>query len=472
MPTFRGQTRLSWPVQDVFEWYGRPGAMRRLLPPWEPLTVVREAPSLADGAEAELTVGRWPRWVLRHSGCRPPHGFTDSQVRGPFAAWSHRHGFEATDDGGTLVTDEIEYRLPLGPVGALAGPTVNGRLRRAFGYRYRVLAGDLAAHARYGAAPMTVAVTGASGLIGDALTAFLTTGGHRVLRLVRRPTGVPTRRLASPATTRDPVRVPDEVSWDPARGLIDADALRDADAVVHLAGEPIGGRFTAAHKAAVRRSRVDGTGLLARTLAELRRAGTGPRVLVSGSAIGYYGSDRDEPVDETSGPGDDFLADLCREWEAATCPAREAGLRVVLVRTGVVQSPAGGALHIQLPLFLTGAGGRLGSGRQWLSWVSIDDIVGILHHALVRDDVSGPVNGVAPYPVRNAEYTETLARIVHRPTLLPTPMLGPRLLYGDEGARYTAAASQNVHSGVLGRTGYQFRQPDLETCLRHVLGRA
>lgn len=456
MPTFRGQTRLSWPVDEVFGWYGRAGAVRRLLPPWEPLTVVREAPSLADGAEAELKVGgRWPRWVLRHSGYRPPHGFVDSQVRGPFAAWSHRHGFEATDDGGTLVTDEIEYRLPFGPVGGLAAPVVNARLRRAFGYRYRVLAGDLAAHARAGAAPMTVAVTGAGGLIGDALTAFLTTGGHRVLRLVRQP-----------------ARLPDEVSWDPARGLVDADALRAADAVVHLAGKPIGGRFTDAHKAAVRRSRVDGTGLLARTLAELRRAGTGPRVLVSGSAIGYYGSDRDEPVDETSGPGDDFLAGLCREWEAATCPAREAGLRVVLVRTGVVQSPAGGALHIQLPLFLTGAGGRLGSGRQWLSWVSIDDIVGILHHALVRDDVSGPVNGVAPYPVRNAEYAETLARIVRRPTLLPTPMVGPRLLYGDEGARYTAAASQNVHSGVLAKTGYQFRQPDLESCLRHVLGRA
>lgn len=455
MPTFRSQTRLSWPAEEVFAWYQRPGAMRRLLPPWEPLSVVREAPGMADGSEAELRIaGRWPRWVLRHSDLRPPEGFTDTQVRGPFAAWSHRHGFESTEDGGTELTDEIAYRLPFGPLGGLAAPMVNARLRRAFAYRYRQLAGDLAAHAQAGAEPMTVAVTGAGGFIGDALTAFLSTGGHRVVRLVRRKP-----------------RVPDEVGWDPARGVIDAEALRDVDAVVNLAGEPIAGRFTAAHKAEIRRSRVAGTGLLARTLAELRRAGTGPRVLVNGSAIGYYGSDRPEPVDETAGPGDDFLAEVCREWEAAAGPAREAGLRVVLVRTGVVQSPAGGALHIQLPLFLTGAGGRLGSGRQWLSWISLDDIVGVLHHALVRDDVVGPVNGVAPYPVHNAEYADTLARVVHRPAVLPTPMAGPRLLFGDEGARYTALASQNVHCGVLSKTGYQFRQPDLETCLRHVLGR-
>lgn len=452
MTTFRSRYEVPQAPEDVYEWYSRPGAVRRLLPPWEPLTVVSEA-GFVDGGEAEIRLPGpeplAPRWVLRHSGHRAPREFVDEQVRGPFAQWRHLHRFEPTPAGGTLVSDEVSFRLPLGSAGAAAGPVVTSRLRRALAYRYRQLAADLAAHA--GTAPRTVAVTGAGGLIGTALTAFLSSGGHRVRRLVRRPP-----------------RVPDEIAWDPERGVLDADALRGVDAVVHLAGAPIAGRFTEAHKQRVRRSRVAGTGLLARTLAELDG---GPRVLVSGSAVGYYGMDRAEGVDEDAGPGDDFLAELCGEWEAATYPAREAGLRVAQVRTGVVQSPAGGTLRYQLPQFLAGAGGRLGTGRQWLSWVSIDDIVGILHHVLLDDTVHGPVNGVAPYPVTNAEYAETLARVLRRPALVPTPAAGPRLLLGAEGSRLTALASQNVHCGVLTRSGYRFRHPDLETCLRHVLGR-
>ncbi|HEY3502695.1 MAG TPA: TIGR01777 family oxidoreductase [Actinocatenispora sp.] len=457
MHTFRSEAVVDRPVDEVFAWHERPGALRRLLPPWEPITVVQEAPDLTEGAEAVLRLSGpktiTPRWVSRHTGYRPPHEFTDVQVSGPFAAWRHRHAFEPAG-GGCRLVDEVTYDLPL-RAGNWAASVTEGRLRRMFAYRHRQVADDLAAHAAAGVPPMTVVVTGASGFVGGALAAFLSAGGHRVIRLVRRAP-----------------RVPDESAWDPERELIDAEVLRGADAVVHLAGASIGGRFTDHHKESVRRSRVVGTRLLARTLARLRAEDSGPRAFVTASAIGYYGADRGaEPVDEESGPGSDFLAEVCREWEAATGPAREAGVRVAYVRTGVVQSPAGGVLRLQLPQFWSGLGGRLGSGEQWLSWISLDDIVGVYHHVLTRDDVSGPVNGVAPAPVTNAGYTATLGRVLRRPTLLPTPAFGPRLLLGDEGAELTAFASQNVHSGVLVRTGYRFRQPDLESCLRHVLGR-
>jgi uncharacterized protein (TIGR01777 family) len=459
MGTFVAKAWVGHPIEDVFGWHERPGALRRLMPPWEPMRVEQEATGLAEGSEAVLRLTGpallAPRLVSRHVRYRPPDEFADTLVSGPFTRWEHRHRFTATPDGGTTLTDEISYELPFGRAGALAEPLVRARLRRMFSYRQRVLAGDLDAHARAQAAPLTVAVTGASGLIGGALAAFLTTGGHRVVRLVRRPP-----------------RVPDEVVWDPADGTLDPAALEGVDAVVHLAGTPLFGRWTKARQHAMRHSRIAGTRLLARTLAELAPGGAGPRVLVSGSAIGWYGAYHgDEILTEESEPGDDFLARLCREWEAATVPASEAGVRVVRVRTGIAQSPAGGQLRLQLPQFLVGLGGRLGSGQQWVSWVSLDDIVGILHHALTTDAVAGPLNGSAPEPVTNVDYTRILGRVLRRPTLLPTPSLGPRLLLGEQGAREAALASQRVVPAVAERTGYVFRHPDLESALRHVLGR-
>ncbi|MGA8115147.1 MAG: TIGR01777 family oxidoreductase [Actinocatenispora sp.] len=459
MHTFSTETRVAQPVEEVFGWHRRPGALRRLLPPWEPVTLVQEATDLTEGSEAILRLSGpatlSPRWISRHVDFRPPHAFTDVQLAGPFRHWTHEHLFESTPDGGTVLRDRVSYELPLGAAGGLTRPLVEARLRRMFRYRSQQLTDDLAAHAAAGTGPLTVAMTGANGMIGTALTAFLTSGGHRVIRLVRRPP-----------------RVSDESRWDPEHDAIDVDALRDADVVIHLAGAPIGGRWTARRKVDIRWSRVHGTRLLANALARLRGEGVGPRTLVSGSAIGYYGSARGgESLDEESGPGSDFLAEVCREWEAATSPAREAGVRVVSVRTGIVQTPSGGSLRLQLPLFWAGLGGRLGAGTQWMSWVSIDDIVGIFHHAATRDGIHGPVNGVAPRPVTNAGYTRALGGVLHRPTLLPTPSFGPRLLLGEEGAQHVAMASQRVHSGVLEAAGYRFRQPDLGSCLRHVLGR-
>ncbi len=438
------------PRDEVFAWHARPGAFTRLAPPWQPMRLVTEAASLKDG-RATLALPGGLRWVAQHQPeyYDPPRRFVDTigsdglaSLPARFAVrWRHTHEFDDAGDGRTRVTDRVDTAVP------------GAALRAMFAYRHRQLADDLAAHklaAAHGLAPATVAVTGASGLVGSALTAFLSTGGHRVIRLVR---GTP--------------HASDERQWnpdDPDPGL-----LAGVDAVVHLAGASIAGRFTDKHRNAIRDSRIGPT----HRLAELAGCtADGPGVFVSASAIGYYGYDRgDETLTEDSASGDGFLADVVAEWEDATAPAERAGVRVVRVRTGIVQSPRGGTLRLMRPLFSAGLGGRLGDGRQWLSWIGIDDLVDVYHRALWDAALSGPVNAVAPQPVRNVEYTRALAHTLHRPAVLPVPRLGPRLLLGEQGARELACASQRVSPARLSRAGHRFRQPDLDSALRHLFGR-
>lgn len=299
---------------------------------------------------------------------------------------------------------------------------------------------------------MHVAVTGSSGLIGSQLVPALTGGGHTVTRLVRR---LP--------------RAADEARWDPEVGTVDTGALRDADAVIHLAGESLTMRpWTREYKRRLRDSRVEGTRLVAEAVAGLD---DGPRTLVCASGTHYYGDRGDETLDETSSPGEGFFTEVVRDWEAAADPARQAGVRVVHVRTGIVQDPAGGALQRMLPLFRLGLGGPFGRGRQWWSWVARDDVIGIFSHALTSEDVAGPINATAPAPVTNAEYTRVLARVLGRPAVLPVPPVGPKLLLGPEGAKELLFTSARVRPAVAEQTGYAFRQPELEPALREVLGR-
>jgi uncharacterized protein (TIGR01777 family) len=258
----------------------------------------------------------------------------------------------------------------------------------------------------------------------------------------------------------------EEYRWDPAAGTVDPAALEGLDEVVHLAGETVSGRWTDAKKERILRSRVDGTRTLSEALAGLERR---PRVLVQASAVGYYGDRGAEQLTEDSPPGDGFLSEVVREWEAASRPAEEAGIRVVRLRFGIVLSPAGGALRTMLRPFRLGVGGKLGSGRQWMSWVSIDDVVGAIRHALATEELAGVANTVAPNPVTNAEFTKTLGRVIGRPTLLPVPGAALRLALGEFSQE--ALASTRVVPRRLLETGYEFRHPDLEQALRHVLGR-
>ena len=298
--------------------------------------------------------------------------------------------------------------------------------------------------------PLTIAVTGSGGLIGTALTALLTTGGRHVIRLVRRPP-----------------RHAGERHWRPEDPA--PDLLNGVDAVIHLAGASIAGRFTPGHKQEIRDSRI----LPTHRLAELAPdSAPGLRAFVTASAIGIYGPDRgDEVLTEASARGDGFLADVVAGWEDATAPAARAGIRTVQVRTGIVQTPRGGMLRLLYPLFAAGLGGRLGDGKQWLAWIGLDDLLDIYLRAVTDPSLSGPVNAVAPAPVRNSEYTATLAGLLHRPALVPVPGFGPRLLLGTEGAREIAEASQYVCPQRLIDAGHHFRHPDLEAALRHMLGR-
>ena len=299
---------------------------------------------------------------------------------------------------------------------------------------------------------MRVAVTGATGLVGSALTPRLAGGGQEAVAL---------RRAPAAAGGRGP-------SWDPATGALSAGALDGVDAVVHLAGENVaGGRWTAARKARIRDSRVAGTRQLAAALAALPQP---PKTLIAASAIGFYGDRGDERLDEAAAPGADFLADVCQQWEAAAAPARDAGMRVVHLRIGIVLTPAGGALERMLTPFRMGVGGVIGSGRHYMSWVALDDVLGGILHALRADSLTGPVNLAAPHPVTNAEFTKTLGRVLRRPTFLPLPAFGARLAFG-EMADALLLSSARVEPARLRADGFEFAYPNLEAALRHLLGR-
>jgi uncharacterized protein (TIGR01777 family) len=298
---------------------------------------------------------------------------------------------------------------------------------------------------------MRIAVSGASGLVGTALTTAVESDGHAVLRLVR--------GAAASA---------DSVAWDPERATIDAAKLDGVDAVVHLAGEGIAAkRWSDEQKRRIRDSRVKGTRLVAETLAKLPRK---PSALVCASAVGFYGPRGDEELDESSASGEGFLAEVCRAWEASADPARDAGIRVVHARFGVVLSAKGGALAKMLTPFILGVGGRLGSGRQWMSWIAIDDVVGALRHAVSTPALVGPVNAVAPNPVTNAEFTRALGDALGRPTIFPMPAFAARLAFG-EMADELLLTGQRVAPTRLVATGFEFRDPTLSGALRRLLAR-
>lgn len=294
---------------------------------------------------------------------------------------------------------------------------------------------------------MRVLMTGSGGLIGQALLSFLTTNGHTVVRLTR-----------SPATGR-------HILWNPDAGTVNTDDLEDFGAIVHLAGETIVGRWTPEKKARILESRTKGTRLLCESLAHLRSR---PIVLVSASAIGYYGDRGDQVLDEESSAGSLFLSEVAEAWEAGTEPAMRIGIRVVNLRIGFVLSKAGGGLAAMLLPFKLGIGGRVGCGLQYISWIALDDVVGAVSHALLSDTLRGPVNAVAPHPVTNLEFTKTLGRVLRRPTIFPLPAFAARLVLG-EMANELLLASTRVNPSRLLASGYEFRFPDLPGALRHVL---
>jgi uncharacterized protein (TIGR01777 family) len=451
--------RLKLPVSadEAYAWHERPGAFERLAPPWDVVEVVERHGSIHPGDRivVRLWIAGLPiHWVAEHHGCEPGRQFCDRELAGPFAVWEHVHRFLPQGER-CVLEDDITFRLPGGPLGSLlGGGHARHTLERMFAYRHRVTQDDMQAHAKYaGQPPQSVAITGATGLVGSQLVPFLTTGGHRAISLTR-----------SKSSSRAPT-AGETAAWDPSTGEISA--AGPLDAVIHLAGESIAaGRWNARRKQAIRDSRVGPTRRLSEQLARLT---VKPRVLICASAIGYYGDRGDKTLTEQSPAGSGFLPEVCREWEEATRPAAEAGIRVVNLRLGVILSPKGGALASMLGPFSFGVGGVIGSGRQYWSWIALDDVIGAIHHAIFADNLSGPVNVTAPTPVTNREFTKTLGQVLRRPTIFPLPAFAARIILG-EMADELLLASARVMPAKLTKTGYSFRFSQLEAALRHVLG--
>jgi len=451
MPVFEHTSRFPFPAEEVFAWHARPLALERLTPPWERFVVERRVGGIRDGGEVWIRQrfgGLWFRWHSRHSGYVEGRQFVDAAIRGPFPRWEHTHTVTPEGPAESTLRDHIVYTFPLSSVGELLlGRGVHRRLDRAFHYRHDTVRRDLSRHHRFtDRGPLRVAISGASGFLGSNLAAFLSTCGHAVYRLVRREADAP-----------------NQITWSPAAGKIDAAALERMDAVVHLSGESLEhGRWTPKRKEAIRGSRVESTRLLARTLAGLRDP---PKVFLSVSAVGFYGNRGEQTLTETSAAGSGFLTDTCRAWEDAAEPAREAGIRVVHPRVGIVLSPAAGLLA---RLLRAGFPARFGSGKQWMSWVSLDDVLYALHHAMFTDTLQGPVNVVSPQPARNEDLAATLGRVLRRPGL-PIPAGLLRAAFGEQGASLLDSA--RVVPAKLVATDYRFADGDLEAALRRCLGR-
>lgn len=470
---FKRSVRIERAAAGVFSWHEKPGAFERLTPPWMQVQVTGRSGGIRDGATVNLRskLGpKWVNWAVEHRDYVEGAQFRDVQRSGPFASWEHLHRVEpvAVDVEGTdareavvrdasVLTDEITYQLPWGAAGRLFGGGFARReLSRLFNYRHAVTQADNELAARFRSVrPMRIMIAGASGVIGRALVPFLQTQGHSVTRLVR-------RAAAAGA---------EEVSWSPAEGKLDPHAMRGVDVVINLCGEGVADtRWTPERKAAILSSRVDATRTLVAAIAAVRLERLRPFVMISASATGIYGNRGDDVLSEEATTGEGFLAGVCAAWEREAIAAEELGVRVVRLRTGVVLTPAGGALKKMLPAFRIGLGGRLGSGRAWFSWIAIDDVVGAIYHAVLDRRCGGAVNAVAPQAVTNAEFTRTLARVLRRPAWAAAPRFALKLGLGEMADEALLASARAVPV-KLTEAGYEFREPTLEGALRHVLGR-
>jgi uncharacterized protein (TIGR01777 family) len=450
-------TLLPTTARGAYDWHTRPGAIDRMMPPWQQVKITSPRTELADGSIVRFELGRSPlalKWEARHENVEQGRGFADRQLSGPFRSWLHSRTFADTQDGTSRLEELIDYELPMAPISSLiAGKTIRKELERVFSYRHRTLKSDLAVQARYSsAAPLRIAISGATGLLGTALAAFLSTAGHEVLRLVRStPTG------------------PDEVLWDTEKGVLEPQKIEGIDAVVHLAGANIaGGRWSTARKAEIRRSRKEGTARLIESLTGLESP---PKHFLCASAIGYYGETGTQQVDETDGPGEGFLTEVCEEWEAAADQAITFADRVLKLRFGVILSPSGGALAKMLPPFRFGAGGVIGSGKQFMSWISLDDAVAAVLHCLATPSLEGAVDIVSPNACTNRDFTKILGRVLRRPTIAPLPSPAVKLLFGEMGEAMLLGSTRVAPTRLL-ETGFRFSYGALEQTLRHILGRS
>ena len=462
--TFESSLDVNVPVDKLFSWHESPGAFERLTPSFDPVTVTKRLGNGIDGGEVHIKLPFVPFiWVAKHHSFKKNVQFMEDQISGPFVgpfpfwngAWHHQHLFEKIDNKNSRVIDKLDYDFPMNPFGTwFGGWYTKKRLKQMFAYRRNITQNDIKAQSKYNGKKLDIAVTGASGLIGKDLVPYLTTAGHKVERLVRRR---PRKG---------------ELAWNIHKNQISS--LNDKDAVVHLAGENIGSlvRWSKWKRKEILDSRVRSTALLARHLDSLKRP---PKVLVCASAMGYYGSYGDDILTEESEKGNDYFSHVVSEWEKAAQPAIDAGIRVVFLRFGIVMSPQGGALQrILLPAKL-GGNPPIGGGKQWWSWLTIDDAVGSIYHAIITEKLSGPVNVASPNTVQQKNFAKTLGKIMWGKNLglltnlFPLPRIVVKTVMGEMGD-VLLLSSNRIDSSKLIDSGYEFRFENLENGLRHLLG--
>ena len=444
--------------EDVWNWYIRNGAFTRLAPSWDAINEVEGAPGVDVGIRRvfRFPLGPFrPRWIAKHTECEEGEMFAERMIRGPFKQWEHTHRFVEREDGGCTIRDEVAYRVPLAGLGQLvAGRSVRKRIERMFRSRELRVKTDLARHNMF-SATKKILVSGSTGLIGLQLCAFLSTGGHEVFHLVR------------PSTKRGTIPEHLCIEWDPKNGHLEMEDLQGFDAVIHLAGAGIGEkRWSKKRKEEILKSRKTGTELLANAIASLDQP---PEAFLIANAIGWYGNRGDEELDEGSERGQGFLSDVCKIWMEAADAASKAGIRTIFTHFGIVLAARGGALGKMLFPFKMGAGGRVGSGKQWFSWISLDDTVYAIHHLLMSEDCEGRYNLTAPEPVPQKAFAKQLGSVLRRPTIAPLPGFAVRALFGQMGGALLLEG-QRVRPKRLLDSGFRHHHPSLESALRDELG--
>ena len=453
MPQFTWQSVVKASQKEVFDWHVRPGAFQRLSPPWKQIKLISYA--APDNKKSRVKI-RVPilgplsfTWELEHDSFDPPNAFSDQQIKGPFQSWRHVHSFTPAPEKQTVLSDSISFSLPL--INALVAPFIKSELTRLFAFRHELLKFDLALHSRYQGAPRkTVLICGSSGFIGSAVSAFLETAGHTVRRLVRR----------KPSSAG-------EFYWNPSDGFVDTAAFDKVDAVINFSGANIAEkRWSTTSKKDILESRTGSALLLAETIASLD---TPPELAIMASATGFYGDTQNTTAIEETTRGTGFLADTCQAWENASLRLEQSSCRRIHLRIGTVLGANGGALKKMLPPFRLGVGGRLGKGTQIMSWIALQDLLGIIEHLLYTPGISGPINAVSPNQCTNSEFTRTLGSLIRRPAVCAAPAWALRILLG-EMADEMLLSNSCVAPSALTTSGYSFLFPELSDALRFQLG--
>jgi uncharacterized protein (TIGR01777 family) len=468
------ESEMEGSAHDVIAWHKRPGAFERLAPPWMDVSVLERNGGIDNGGSVVLGLKQGPitlKWHLSHKNFIEDRQFCDYQLSGPFAVWEQVHRAEDVGNDRARLIDSVTYQPPLPPLGEIGSPVVDYELKRLFRFRHRLLQNDLHLLRKNASVkPLKFLIAGSSGLIGSNLIPFLLTQGHTVTRLVR------AESPATPVVIDGSGQAEAKIIWgiksshaeqsSASQEAFEA-ALEGFDVFINLAGDSLAdGLWSENKKNKLRESRIETTQELSRIITKLKNP---PSVFLCASAIGYYGDTGNQIVSESASCGQGFLPQLCKEWENACDILNKEKVRVCNLRIGVVMAPKGGALKKMLPLFKMGLGGKLGRGQQFMSWISIEDVISGIYHCALNESLSGPVNLVAPRAVSNLEFTRTLASVLKRPALMSVPEVALRVSLKEMADECLISGNRVIPEKLL-QSQFEFREPLLEESLKNLLG--